>query len=78
LLVQTLAAGYAEALCQLGCHSGAVLVTVLPEQRVTFVLAVFRVGDVEYVPEERPAVPVTEQDDALGTAPDMAAHAPVP
>lgn len=78
LLGETVTARDFETLLQVGRDSALVLVPVLPEHGVPAVLPALRVGHVEHVAEEYPAVAVTQQGDSFRAAPDAAAHAMVP
>ena len=78
LLGEAVAAGDAEGFLQPGRDRVLVLVPVLPEHGIPAVLPALRVGHVEHVAEEYPAVAVTQQGDSFRAAPDAAAHAMVP
>ena len=74
LLGEAVTAGDFEALIQVGCDGALVLVPVLPEHGVAAILAALGVGHVEHIAQEYPAVPVAQQGDSLGAAPDLPVH----
>ena len=78
LLGEAVAAGRTERAFQPGRDGTLIRALVLPKYGVAAVLPALRVGHIKHVPQEYPAVAVTQQGDALGTGPDTAAHAVVP